>query len=297
MSKWDAILVGDLHLRADTPICRTDDFMLTQINKLEWLWALQDEHECGVIQAGDVFHHWKRGFDCLYTAIKNLPQPMWLIPGNHDLPNHDISQIAKTPLMILQELGINIIKEPTLVDRLQFLPFGTKPVNKYPVDLLVVHEFNYPKASGLPYVGCVEQTSEGLLKKYPFAHTILSGDNHTPFVIEGRGGRTVINPGSFTRQTAKETHEPCVFLWRRNGEYEKVMVPHDKDAVTRDHIVVKEKSDEQIRKFVEALKQNQLATCRTELNFERALRGIMKENEIHPKTEEQVWSAFNDNEK
>ena len=44
-----ALFTSDLHLREDTPVCRTDDFLKAQIKKLKFLSALQAKHNCPVL--------------------------------------------------------------------------------------------------------------------------------------------------------------------------------------------------------------------------------------------------------
>jgi len=89
-----AILCSDLHLREDTPICRTDDYKAAQAKKVEWLQHLADTHCCPILCAGDVFDNWNISAEMATWAIENMPT-MYAIPGQHDLPSHNLELIKK----------------------------------------------------------------------------------------------------------------------------------------------------------------------------------------------------------
>ena len=55
-SKADAILCADLHIRPDTPICRTDDFFDAMSKKIDFILSLSKEHNCPILMAGDLGH-------------------------------------------------------------------------------------------------------------------------------------------------------------------------------------------------------------------------------------------------
>ena len=52
--KADAILAADLHIRADTPLCRTDDYINAQWNKLNFIFDLCQKNDCPLLVAGDI---------------------------------------------------------------------------------------------------------------------------------------------------------------------------------------------------------------------------------------------------
>ena len=56
----DAILTADIHLTDKTPVSRTDDYIQAQERKLKFLAGLSQENDnCLILCAGDVFDHWK----------------------------------------------------------------------------------------------------------------------------------------------------------------------------------------------------------------------------------------------
>ena len=84
--KPTAILTGDIHLRDDQPVCRTDEYFAAQHRKIKWLRELQEKHDCPVFDAGDLFSRSKPSHFLLQWAIQELPERFHTIPGNHDLP-------------------------------------------------------------------------------------------------------------------------------------------------------------------------------------------------------------------
>src|SRR3972149_5199634 len=84
----DAILVGDIRARDDTPQCRLDNFWETQTRKFRWLRQLWED--CGqppVLQSGDVFHRWKSSPQVIGSVLNDLP-PMVTITGNPGKHNY-----------------------------------------------------------------------------------------------------------------------------------------------------------------------------------------------------------------
>ena len=101
-----AILTADIHLRDDIPVCRTDDFILTQAKKLDFISALQKQHSCPVLMAGDIFHKWKASPYLLAFAIEHFPKNSIAIAGQHDLPQHNFSNFDKSGLHVLEKAEI-----------------------------------------------------------------------------------------------------------------------------------------------------------------------------------------------
>ena len=101
-TKADAILTADIHLSESTPISRIDDYQEAQRKKLKFLCGLQEKHKCPVLDAGDIFNHWKSSPWLLSQAYYWLPNNMVTIPGNHDLPEHSIKQYGKSALAFLE---------------------------------------------------------------------------------------------------------------------------------------------------------------------------------------------------
>ena len=298
MKTADAILCADLHLREDTPVCRTDDFWTAQKNKLRQIRSLQKKHaNAPVLCSGDIFHKWKPSPRLLSMALECLPGNMLTIPGNHDLPAHNLKRLEESGLFVLNAaefVGIayeNITHEDFLDDfgfYVHGFPFGTEfqsmQRDRKP-HVALVHYFTYKGRKPFPgqYDGVA--TVMNKLKGYDL---ILCGDNHQPFTHE-KDGTLFVNPGSLTRQTADQIkHRPRVYLWYApENRVEPVYLDIDRLAVSRAHIDVDQARDERIEAFVNRLD----GEFEAGLSFERNLKQYMTTNRVPKSVRSAVMEA------
>ncbi len=277
-----AILVGDLHLREDQPTCRTDDFKEAQYQKLAWLKALQEKHNCPVYCAGDVFHHWKSSPYMISFALMALPDNFWTVYGNHDLPAHNWELREKSALQTLELAGKGgFLKEAhwgqTPKDGTLFYPDDDRTI-------LVWHVMTYQGKA--PWPGCTDLSAKEILKKHPQFDLILTGHNHQCFVEE-YDGRLLVNPGSLTRQTADQiNHEPGVFLWDKStNTVQKAVPPYAKDVISREHIAQVEEREARYAAFIARLNQE----GNPELSFEKNLEKYFQQNSVVKSVRELIY--------
>jgi predicted phosphodiesterase/5-methylcytosine-specific restriction endonuclease McrA len=282
------ILMADIHLREDIPICRMDNIIDVEIKKLQFVKDLQKEQQCPVVVAGDLFHHWKPSPYLLTIAMKHLPENLWVIAGNHDLPQHSMNLLDKSGLYTLVHAGKvrflrgthwgQIPEEPSLI-------FKTN--NGEVRKILVWHTMTYTDKE--PYPNCPDPPAIKLLKKYPEYDLIVTGDNHETFVEEYQG-RLLVNPGSLMRMTAAQiNHRPCVFLWYANtNTVEPVYLPIENDVVSREHIAKTEQRNERIDAFISRLDGDwKVAT-----SFEENLKRFEKANQIRQSVMDIVYKSI-----
>ena len=278
-----AILVGDIHLRETQPVARLDDFWETQWRKINWLKRMQQKYDCPVWCSGDLFHHWKPSPFLLSKAMQHLPKDFHLVYGNHDLPQHSLENAEKSGVYALQQAGaVNILPN---------CHWGEMPgegsifIPGKDYTVLVWHVMTWWKE--LPYPGCPDPDAARLLKKYNKFDLILTGHNHIPFAIT-HAGRWLVNPGSFTRQGADETHEPRVYLYYGDS-VEPLYVPIDENPVlSREHLDDKKKRDERIDAFVSRLNSD----WETSVSFEENLERFFASNEIETEIKNVVYKAI-----
>jgi predicted phosphodiesterase len=281
----DAILTADWHLREDTPTCRTDDFWEAQWGKVDQVTSLQIEYGCPVIHAGDLLDNWRASPYLLSTCIKKIPENMWSIYGNHDLPQHSINLAEKTGIMTL----VNA-KRISILDECHWLATPTTATLFFPStgrNMLVWHVMTWEDKNPIP--GGSDPSAKQILKKYPECDIIVTGHNHATFVEEYEG-RLLVNPGSITRQTAdQENHRPCVFLWyEESNTVEQVFLKCSKGVVSRKHIEERENVDARIAAFVDKLNSEWQAG----LSFEENLERFRKENKISKLVMDIIYKAM-----
>lgn len=241
-----AILTADWHLREDIPICRTDDFIQTQWNKVRFVRELQKKFDCPVIHAGDLFHHWKASPALLTETMRNIPKQFYTVYGNHDLPQHNLELADKSGVTTLVEAGVITLMSgghwKTEPGELLFPDMGLR--------LLAMHVMTWKSTP--PFPGCTSPDAYRLLRKYPHADILVTGDNHKSFTIR-EDNRWLVNPGSLTRQTANQVdHVPVVYLWNGEDVLPKYL-PAPPDAVSRKHIEQVERRDARIDAFISCL--------------------------------------------
>jgi DNA repair exonuclease SbcCD nuclease subunit len=282
INKPNAILTSDWHLREDVPVCREDNFPETQWKKVEFVKELQKKYKCSVLHAGDLFHHWKPSPYLLSQTIMHLPEDFWTVLGQHDLPQHSLELVYKC--------GVSTL---STANRLHIIAGGhwnTKPGGMTIAgrEIAVWHVMNY--AGKPPWPGCDAPRAGSLLKKYPQYDLIVTGDNHKPFVEEYEG-RLLVNPGSLTRQSADEDHEPRIYLWyAKTNIVEPVYLPLDKNAVTREHIEQDRQRDERIEAFVQRLNTDFEAS----ISFEENLERFLQSNRVTDNVKQIIYKATED---
>lgn len=274
LTRVDAILTSDWHLREDTPKCRTDDFLKALILKMKFVSDLQRKYNCPVLHGGDLFHYWKSSPFLISLALENLPNDFWSAIGQHDLPQHVMSLIHKSAFH-------TVVKAERVHFMQEWGHWGKDPEDAgYWKDserkVTVLHRMVWKDRP--PFPGCVDMCAKDVLRAYPEYDLILTGDNHTPFV-ERLNGRILVNPGSLMRTTADQMdHRPRVYLWDSEvNEVSPVYLPINPGVVTRDHLDHQEERDARIQAFVERLT---MEDWNSELSFEVNLERFASENEI-----------------
>lgn len=281
--KVDAILTSDWHLREDKPVCRTDNFWFKQWKKLHFISDLQQEYNCPVIHAGDLFHHWKPSPHLLTMAMRYLPEMFYTIYGQHDLPQHNLDLAFKSGVRCLE-----------MADRLTVLSgvhFGqTKYMDCELYDdrrILVMHKLVIAGAPLWP--GCDAPTATNVLATECDYDLIVTGDNHQSFYAR-KNGRLLVNPGSLTRQTTDQIdHKPCVYLWNaRDNDVTPTYLPIDVGDVSREHLGKQEERNERIEAFVSRLS----AGWDVGLTFEGNLEQFRKKNKIRKSVMDVIRKAI-----
>lgn len=303
--KPDAILTADWHIRETTPLCRTDDFLKTQLNKIKQIREIQEKYNnIPILLAGDIFHQWKVFPKLLSTSISWMPDNIFSVPGNHDLPAHSFERLEESAYYTLfcadkihsciNEGGI--CAPITLFKKLNFVaygfPFGSKlSPNKHRNNrnrsVAIVHELTYK--SKKPFPGKILESKQ-IIKKLKGYDLIVIGDNHKPFTRKYKG-QLLVNPGSITRQRTSETHKPKVYLWYADtNEVEPVYLEIKKNVISKEHIEEEKERDERIEKFIDMLDED----LDMGLDFKNNMRIFFSENKLGKLTKRKILEAMDD---
>ena len=245
------ILTADWHLRSSRPRCRLDvNWMETQEKALGQIKELSKKYDCPVVVVGDVFDTAVADVSfSLLTMVQEwaqgLPHPLFLTAGNHDLQYHDIANLGKSGVGILRN-SANIVSSVELplhfrtnLDDIRAFDFGQENVDGSGVkdaEILFIHTLCFPDVKSIP-PNVKAVTAPELLKRYPKARYIFTGDYHKGFIYK-KGSRCVINPGCLLRQVADEKdYQPVVMYVDTDVNHASpIEIEDDEELVTDEYL-------------------------------------------------------------
>jgi predicted phosphodiesterase len=274
-----AILTADWHLREDTPTAFTGNFQLEQWGVVTFIANLQQQYNCIVYHAGDLFNNWKPSPWLITMAMRHLPDNFYTIYGNHDLPQHNLE--------LADKCGINVLQEAGKLTVLNGIHWGQTPPENSSAKMMMWHVMTYQGKK--PWPGCTDPMAASLLRKYPQHDLILTGHNHKTFVEEHEG-RVLVNPGGITRQASDQIYfKPCVFLWYADtNRVEPVYLPYTEGAISREHIDVIEERDARIDAFISKLNSD----WDVSLSFEDNIESFCQANNVREPIKEIIYKAL-----
>jgi hypothetical protein len=229
----EAICCADLQLADKPPIMRSGeaDWLKVQGSYLEQLAAAQAKHKAPILLAGDLFDNWRASPLLLSHCIRWFRTlDVYAIPGNHDLPEHNYTQLERSGYWTLVEAGA--IKHLTPgcthgVGRLTVYSFPSGfPVlapNRTNTDLslhvALIHAYIWIKDHGHEKAPDEARWApwQEKLRGYDAA---VFGDNHKGFTVKLDGKVPILNCGTFMRRHADEKdYRPSLGLLWSNGRF------------------------------------------------------------------------------
>ncbi len=305
---YQIMALGDLHLRDDVPACRTDKYFEAQERKVRWLVETHREAYAPVVIApGDLFDYWKPSPFLLQWAIRELRPlaPIWAVPGNHDLPQHNLSLIDRSGYAVLEEAGIIKTIPPSGVTigarGLRLFGFGqgqtpAAPQGKHTLVAVAVAHIPIWYRRNI-YKDRLVSSAEAMAKRLRWFDLIITGDNHQTFHLEEdekQNTPTLVNAGSFMRMASDQVdHQPCVFLINllpsgHIANVKKQTIPVESGVVSREHLVEIEARDGRITVFAESLNRD----VEVGLSFRSNLEAFVRSNKVHKDTEALLWQSL-----
>ncbi len=306
-SKPTAILCADWHLRTATPICRTDDYFSAQAAKVKVIIDLSNKYKIPILHAGDLFDKAKSSQYLEQWSIQNLTTGIHCVPGNHDLPNHNLKLIRHSSLGVMEASGrVSILKQDKatrlscthsdVVYSVHSLPWGTplesihstKMGNESGINVLILHHLVAKNEDDLWY-GAESEQGNQLLKKLKQFQLVLCGHNHQSFVVKNKK-QVLVNPGSLMRMnTTQEDYKPCVYLWyAKTNEVKPYYLPIEENVIDASHIESKQERDKRMEKFINKLDDD----YEIGLSFEHNIEEYFNNNKTRKETKEIVWEAI-----
>jgi DNA repair exonuclease SbcCD nuclease subunit len=301
------LLTSDWHIRDDIPVSRTDDFYETMKRKVRFVFQTAVDYGVkAILNAGDLFNAGRPVQSqlleiMLMDIFEEYKDVLFLIiPGNHDLPYHNMEELGRSSLGVLIRGGYveNVHdKEIPFVDEngVKWVVIGRGWGSDIPKTIGNLVPFNSRKI--VMWHGMVQGSEwvpggiEGhkFFRDYPDVDLFVTGHNHEKFVIEKKPGRFLVNPGGLLRMSIDEIDkESAVFIFDTlNSSIEEILVPIEKDALDGSYKNEKEERDEKIASFVENMKNE----YEVGLSFENNLKIHLKENPVGAEVEKIIWKA------
>lgn len=206
------ISVSDLHLTAQTPIGRKDDYAEASLHKLRQVIDYTNARGDVLVLPGDIFD--RATVPTWYTnrvinEFSRLRRPCIAIPGNHDLPQHNLNIVKDSSLWTLhiaealKVYPLGSFEHPPEAEGERWVTFHTCPFGSDPADLepipehynvLVAHIPAFDKA--VPFYMLDALTIDQLEARYSGYDLYLVGDIHE----RAARSKTIVT-GSMLRRT------------------------------------------------------------------------------------------------
>lgn len=294
------IVCSDIHLSLRPPAARAGepDWLFAMLRTIEELKSVALLHDAPILCAGDIFHYWKAEPELINWAIENMPT-IYAIPGQHDLPLHNIDNIKRSAYWTLVEAGTirENLSEPVFTKKLCIYPFPWNATLKPSEEkqgtttIALIHryvwwgEHKYPMAPAGAHLGKIQK----ILASYDVC---VFGDNHKGFLTTiGKNNTTIFNCGGFMRRASDEiNYRPMVGLLHDTGRIDPHYLDTSKEVM--EPVAIAEpvnKENEKIREFVASLNR---AGSEAGLDFEKAVRLYLENENVSEGTRRAVLEAL-----
>jgi len=255
-----AVLCSDLHLSLTAPACRADpDWLHVQAEYLGQLREFSGRRNLPVLCAGDIFDRWNAPPELINFALEHLPDGMICIPGQHDLPGHNLNEMHRSGYGVLVKankiIDVSDGSWRTFDDFfLKGFPWGnllSPSGNQHGLKVALIHkyiwmpDFSYPGAPKESMAIAVEKELGG----YDVA---VFGDNHIHFSVSSPPCH-IWNCGGFIRRKSDEiAYQPSVGILHSDGSIKRHRLDTSIDrfhpkSETRDAIAVN------MKEFIQSL--------------------------------------------
>jgi len=296
------LLTADWHIRKTAPAFRKDDFQQAVRRKILQVFRIARRFKAHILIAGDLGDkpQWANSqlawFIRECRRLRDSGIRIVAIPGQHDLPAHDLSRWNEEALGVLHEAGaVDILtSKPERVGSALIVPkpYGVGEVEAVCAGeeecvILMAHQLVFPEVPHWAEGEAVR--AEDLLDSCGWADLILCGDNHQTFVV-AKGSRVLISPGSLLRLRIDQlTHRPAVFLYdeRRKRLVRRLRLRVNGDILREEYVEVWDRKLD-LEEFIDSLK----AKVVEGVDFEENLKRFMAENQVSDDVREKILAVL-----
>ena len=282
------IITGDMHLDGSkTPVCRTDNYYQTQVNKLQFIQTQMKKYNAIHIDGGDVLDRATgSGSADSLKSIKLLLDhlgEMYGVLGNHTMKFKNPKFIDESLISVLITTGqFKYIDHPIeLEDNVVLFGFEFgSPITHIPekywddkyFNIAVYHGFVDEKPNPLIEGLVASDIVNEFCDDY---NLIITADHHKPFVHVDHDC-TLINTGSLMRTTINQIdYEPCIWLIDTvENSIKKIKVPIIKDVISTEHKDKTEHKQLTMDSVIDVIN----GTKKGAIDYEGEIANLIKEN-------------------
>ena len=299
-----AVVCGDIHLSHTKPFYRSPepDWYEAQDRYLSILRDITENYSCPLIVCGDLFDRWAVNPELITFAMRSLPPTVFAIPGQHDLPNHDLDQMGRSGYGVLSECerifdmsdGICVVPRDCEGVRLYPFPWGNRMKSidyDLPDDLLnvaIAHQYVH-NGDGTKHVEADDDDTVDFQRRNAKGFdAAFFGDNHIPF----ESGR-FFNCGSLmTRHASDRHHDHGFFIIHDTGQIQRIIIPEDDiQCVNIDDVMKMVESGSDLGLDITQVGAALAALWADGLDFVSALNQFMKDNDVADDVVKRVTEA------
>ena len=197
--------IPDVHLQEYSPRSRKDNYPTVVLEKLEYIVNLVNKNDGTCIFMGDIFNAVNMPMIYMYRCIdtfKKFNKTPYTVIGNHDMPRNNQEMMDRSPLGLLEKVGlINYLDTLLLDDKVAIKGFHyadyPTPIETNLKKICVAHMFyenGFDEAHSLRVKDCLE---------LGYDYYIL-GHDHTRYPLEENKNYKLFRIGSLTRGSANE---------------------------------------------------------------------------------------------
>ena len=307
------IFVSDIHLQSKVPPLRynEENWYAAMARPLKVLRDMADATHAPVVCAGDIFTRWNSSPELINFALENLPDGMYAIPGQHDLPEHSVDEISRSAFWTLVMCGkikpigkCTCIRENPTVwatgfaygDDVEKFPSSDPACNVF--HIAVAHEYVWipghqfdvaDKSKNLRSV--ISRAHEGKWLGYD---AVVFGDNHNGFITKVYN-TPVINCGALMRRHSNEIdYKPFFGMMYENGTIEKYYLPQGGEKVMP---LAKTEEAEAHELNTENLFEEMKSLSNKAYDFGVAIQRFLDREQICPETADILHAAIEESYK
>lgn len=277
------IVASDLHMTELKPAYRIEEnWIEVCLGKFQQIINCAKERNLQIIIAGDFLDKSQHKAELINRLLKMMAgKNITILPGNHDIPNHNLELIEKSSLWTLNSGATRILKDKCTIEIetkqvADFYPYGvelTRPENSK-AKIAIIHKFAYQQK---PWADCNPGGNyKRIIRSMPGYKLIIAGDNHEDFQAEFEGCK-FLNCGAMLRTDKDEQdRKPAFYIIGDDNSVERVPFRIEQQVFDEQAISLIRRKDEAIERVAEQIKSD----WKVNLNFKENIQKRIDQGDL-----------------